>query len=221
MKPAYIVVLIAIFLACTPQLSSATERQRGKALDRYARRMNLALTPQVRPRVIKRITAYECAALVAGICGVAVGYAVSLILPGPSEPGSGNTAPLFVAVAVGLGVGVMMSTVATATVAILRSEPERRIARTSVPAVADYVAALERWSAPLALGCAGLALLGAVIALGTGVHHSDELNLIGGCAFFLFIVAAVVLISLDGSSRPSQHYGRRLWQHSQPTRVRQ
>lgn len=186
MNPAYIVVALAFFLACAPLLSSTTERGREKSLDRYARRMNLALTGQVRPRVVKRIMSYERAAVAGGICGVAVGFAVGLALPEHIAPGDGTIGPLLAVI--GLGVGVMASTVTTATIGALRPVQERRIARLSVPGLGDYVPALERWFAPITLGCAGLALAGGVIALGTGVIRSDGLDAVG----LLYSVGAIL-----------------------------
>lgn len=174
MNPAYFVVVVAVLLACAPLLSSATDRQREKSLERYARRMDLALTRYVKPRVVRKITTYERAAVAGGVCGAAIGLIAGIALPVHILPNDGTITPLLVVI--GLGLGMMISTVAAATVSTLRAEPERRIARMTVPAVADYVPALERCFAPLALCCAGLALAGGVIALGTGVVPSDDLN---------------------------------------------
>lgn len=172
MNPAYLAVVIAVLLACAPLLSSTTPRQRRKALDRYARRMNLALTPEVEPRVIGRVAAYERATLIGGVIGSVVGLAVGRALP--PAPDSGTWTPL--AVLVGLGVGAMVATVTTATVGTLHHAPGRRVARISAPTMNDYVPPLERWFAPTALACAGLALLGAAIALSTGVVQSPDLS---------------------------------------------
>lgn len=195
MSLTYIAVLIAVLLACAPLMSSISTRQREKALQRYAKQMNLSLSPEVRPRVIRRINAYERASLIGGVGGSAVGFGVGLTLP--QAPDSGTWVPL--AVFVGLGMGMMLTTVTTATIGALRPAPGRRVARASTPTIVDYVPPLERRYAVAALGCAGLALIGAVVALATGVVRSDEMDAAGvlysGGAVFAYLGAVSYVIA--------------------------
>lgn len=213
MKFAYIAVLIAVLLASAPLLSSKSAWQREKALNRYARRMNLALTTEVRPRVISRIATYERSLLIGGVGGSLAGFGLGLVLSHPQNWGDWTPLTVFI----GLGLGVMLATVTTATFSTLRTGPRQRIARTSAPRITDYVPPVERWYTPVALGCAGLVLLGATIALGIRVLHGDELQAAG-----MLLSSGAILGYLGFAAHlVAQHLTRRVLDAGQPAASQQ
>lgn len=55
----WLIVLPFIIFAMVPFLSARKDPARAKALNRYARRMDLAITDDVRPTVIDRIRTHE------------------------------------------------------------------------------------------------------------------------------------------------------------------
>jgi hypothetical protein len=210
-NPAYLVVVVAVLAAGAPFLFSLSDRQRAKALDRYARQVNLALTPEVRPRVVARIVARERAFTGGGLVGTLLGLGVGLTLP--SEPAVVGEGPgPLLAVPIGLIVGATIATVFTSVASTLRPGIDRRIARPTAPALEDYVPPMERWFAPLTLACAVLALAGGVIALATGVLHSPDLQ----AADLLRSTGSVLLYAAVLAFAGGRPLARRVLEAAQP-----
>ena len=173
----WIAILPAIVISMAPLLMARKDPQREKALDGYARKVNLAMTPQVRPRVVARLRSYEKAAMIGAAVGVAVGLPVMIIVGAIGAPAWSDNLPLGIIVSVCLGMtcGPVFSSVGRA----LRPDPGRRIARPTAPTAADYVPPLERLSAPFGVGISALALIVGAVLLSTGVLPSNDFDLLG------------------------------------------
>ena len=173
--PYALLFVMIMILSGAPLALSKNPKQRQKALDRYARKVNLAITPQVRPQVIRRIVTVERAAIAGSGCGAILGLALGIALGDRWLTGmGGSSTPLLILISAALG--AVVAPACTAAVLSCQRRPGPRIARVSSPEVSDYVPELERWSAPVALIGAGCTLAAGWIGLQSGVLSSDSLS---------------------------------------------
>jgi len=195
----YIAILVIAAAAGAPLLLSLGDRQRERALDRYARQVNLRLTDEVRPRVIRRILVQERATLIGGIGGALIGLGLAFVLPvhrSPSASGADMRALLALITAV---LGAVVAPAITAVRATVGDRPGPRIARGSTPSLTDYVPTLERAASWIAPAGAALTIIGGWTALQTGVLRSDTLRPAGVLAtlgaIFGYLAIASIMIS--------------------------
>lgn len=203
MSSAWVIgALLGAVLAGSPFLLSIGDRKRERALDRYARHANLAVTDEVRRPVVRRIITLERAALIGGIGGAGAGLLLSLLLqPVPVDDDAGYSfAPIAILLCAGLGAGVCQAL--TAAIVTVRVEPGRRIARSTAPDFSDYVPPLEQTLCVAALAGAVLSILGGWLALRLGILHSERLEgggifgtlgaVLAGAALLLTAIGAIL-----------------------------
>ncbi|GGL69078.1 hypothetical protein GCM10011575_29640 [Microlunatus endophyticus] len=172
---SYVAVGVCLLAGSAPLLLTTNDKQRQKALDRYARKVNLAITDDVRPLVVRRITIVERFTLIGGAVGGLLGLVLSVVL---RAAGATDWAASF-AILLGLAIGISFAPVGSVVLTTLGIAAGPRVARMTTPAVTDYVPRLELRAVPIALGCAGLAIAGGMVALGTGVLQGHRLDAVG------------------------------------------
>lgn len=162
MSFVFVCCAIAIVFSFTP-LSSSKPAKRGRELDKYARRLGVAVPVDTADRIIGQLIRRERALLTGGLTGIVLAVLTALLLPGGFDAG-------YVPVLVfgGLGVGSAIGAALASSASALTSLTGPRVARSSTPGYADYVPPLERWSGRLLPALALLAVLAAWIAFNVG-----------------------------------------------------
>ncbi|WP_165067322.1 hypothetical protein [Marisediminicola senii] len=208
MYVAFIVVAILGVVSATPLAWDRRPAQRGRVLDKYARRVNLAMTPEVEPLVVARLVAREKSMFSGAMTGIGIGLIGSLLLPG----GVGSSLVPLALVAgmlLGLAAGAAVSSV-RGQLAVAGDGP--RVARMQAPGFADYVGPIERWGARGAVILAALSVVGAAIALSVGAlgeARMSAVDLVGSGAVAGAVASIVALIG-------AELFAARIVAHRQP-----
>ena len=206
------------------------ETEAARAADRFARRVDLALPPELVPVVSRRLVRRRRANLVAGCVAVAA-LLVVVIWSFDASGESGDSTDLAVA---GLSmVAVVQLALAGAALAAQagdlahRSREGPRASHLPRPGLDDYLSPLELW---LARGLAAvtiltLAMLAATqpdrrllgttgilpLAAGLFVAQAGLWPAAGMALVGLYVVGAVAQSALSGRGSARTHYRRRLW----------
>lgn len=137
----YIVLGIALVAAAAPYGLARSTTARRKALDRFARRIDLALptTPIEDERVGMRLAARERFIAIGGGIGIGIAVLATVLLPSFHDDAF-SLLGIFALTIAGIGFGAALSAFAT-TRELPNDVP--RIARLSTPTLRDYLPALE------------------------------------------------------------------------------
>jgi hypothetical protein len=170
MSFVFVCCAIAIVFSFTP-LSSSKPAKRAGELDKYARRLGVAVPVDTADRIIGQLIRRERALLTGGLTGIVLAVLTALLLPGGFNAG-------YVPVLVfgGLGVGSAIGAALASSASALTSLTGPRVARSSTPGYADYVPPLERWSGRLLPALALVAVLAAWIAFTVGALGDARLT---------------------------------------------
>lgn len=190
------VLLTPLFLLLqAPYLLKKKSREAG--LDGYARGVNLALTPEVRARVIERIVLRERGAIIGYCSGLLIGLVLYFALPDSVTSGATEDSALTLPVMFGFfGTLLGIATGPVAAVTAMAARPTRgpRIARTVQPRLTDYVPPSELRSVTVAIVGAVLLFLACLIIVGpdgTG-QQGPLISSVGAIYFYAALVIAVV-----------------------------
>jgi hypothetical protein len=162
MSVIFLFCAIAVVAAQAP-LTASRPATRARELDKYARRMGVAVPAEIEQRVTARLLRRERLLTIGGFIGIAVATGAAFLLPG------GFNAP-YVGVLIFAGAGVGGATAAAVASSASELSPLTgpRVARSTVPGHADYVPALERLGSRLLPPLALVTIIGAAVALNIG-----------------------------------------------------
>lgn len=135
---SWILLIIALIYSLAPTVLARKDPTRRKAVDSYARELELRVTDDSRPTIIARIRTYERASLI----GAAVGSASAFVTYGLFAMSAGWSywqSALTLSVIVGMSTGATYARTIGPAVGAAKVTHSRRIARTRVPALRDYV----------------------------------------------------------------------------------
>lgn len=199
MSLVFVLCALAVAFSFTP-LSSSKPANRARELDKYARRLGVAVPGDGADRIVARLIRRERALMTGGLTGIALAVLIAGLLPGGFDAGY-----VPVLIFAGLGVGSAGGAALGSATSALRPLTGQRIARPTTPLFADYVPPLERWSGRILPGLALGAVLAAWIAFRIGVLGEARLSTayIWGSAGAWLAYAAVagLLVSLLLSRR--------------------
>ena len=170
----WIAVTFAIALAGLPVLAASKDKDRQKALQKYAIKVGLPLTADVHGRVVARLQGFERASLVGAIVGAAAGVPALIGLSALSGRSWENETALVIMSAVALG--AVFGPAVTAVRQTLQPHTDRRVARATTPEIADYVPLLERLSGPLSVAVSLIAVVGGAWLFSSGQFNSGEFS---------------------------------------------
>lgn len=127
-------------------------RDKGRALDQYAKKVNLRLDPSVQAAVTSRIIVRERARVIGNVAGLALGVGAFFLLPTPSRDllTTHLVVPLLLFAVVATHFGLTVADFIAAGVLSLRHTAGARVARANSPRLSDYVPRAEIWIAVLA-----------------------------------------------------------------------
>ncbi len=168
----WIVAAVALLAAAAPLTWDRKPSSREKALDRYARGMNVAITPEVEEIVVARLIRRERSITFGGLSGIAAALAVTPFLPGGFESSVVGIV-IFGAFLTGVAIG---ASVASASASLRSDDVRPRIARASTPEYRDYVVGIERWGVRITVALGVLSVVSAFIAQATGVLGDTALT---------------------------------------------
>lgn len=159
----YVVIGYALVLAAAPYGFARTETARRKAVDRLAKRIDLAVptSPIEDERIGLRLAVRERYIAVGGGVGLIVAILATLFLPG-FDQNNFSLLGIFILSLTGIGVGAGLSALRT-TRELPNDVP--RIARLSSPTMSDYLIGLEYRGAIVTV-IAGALVTAIVIPLG-------------------------------------------------------
>jgi predicted membrane protein len=166
----FVCCAIAIVFSFTP-LASSTPAKRPRELDKYARRMGVAVPVDLEKRITARLIRRERALLAGGLTGIVLAVLAALVLPGGFDAGY-----VPVLIFAGLGIGSALGAALASTTSALRPMTGPRVARPTTPVRADYVPSLELWSGWLLPLVALATLTGAWIAFSIGALGQARLT---------------------------------------------
>jgi hypothetical protein len=162
MSVVFLLCAITVVVSQAP-LTASKAANRARELDKYARRMGVAVPAEIEHRVTARLLRRERLLTIGGLVGIAVATGVSLLLPG------GFDAPYVgVLVFAGAGVGGAAAAAVASSTSELFPLTGPRVARSTVPGHADYVPPLERLGSRLLPPLAILTIVTAAVALHVG-----------------------------------------------------
>ncbi|MEC5183448.1 hypothetical protein RCH12_000903 [Cryobacterium sp. MP_3.1] len=169
---SYVFVCCAIAIACSfAPLSSSKPTKRARELDKYARRLGVAVPVATAERIVSQLIRREGALMTGGLTGIVLAVITALLLPGGFNAG-------YVPVLIfgGLGVGSAVGAALASSASAFTPLTGPRIARSCTPGYADYVPPLERWSGRVLPALALLAVLAAWIAFSVGALGDARLS---------------------------------------------
>ena len=193
MSFVFVCCALAIVFSFTP-LSSSKPANRARELDKYARRLGVAVPDDGADRIIGRLIRRERALLAGGLTGIVLAVIAAFLLPGGFDAGY-----VPVLVFAGLGVGSAIGAALASSTSALSTLVGPRVARPTTPVYADYVPPLERWSGRLLPALALLAVLAAWVAFSVGVLGDARLTTsyiwTSAGAWLAYAAAAGLLVS--------------------------
>lgn len=159
----YVIIGFVLVLAAAPYGFARTETARRKAVDRLAKRIDLAVptSPIEDERIGLRLAVRERYIAVGGGVGLIVAILAALFLPGFNQ-NNFSLLGIFIISLTGIGVGAGLSALRT-TRELPNDVP--RIARLSSPTMSDYVIGLEYRGAIVTV-IAGAVVTAVVVPLG-------------------------------------------------------
>lgn len=179
---------VVFILGASPHVWMRSPKTRQRELHRFARRVNLSLTPDVEPAVLRRLVRRGWHITAGGLAGLIAVAAMLVLVDGFGE---WDFAPMAIFAAV-LG-GVAMGGATSAVAGMLPPRDDgKRVARLITPRYADYVAGFERWGAVGAVGT-GVVALGVGAATGVFSASSDTAS---GATLPAGTIAAFVMVGL-------------------------
>ncbi|EYR62382.1 hypothetical protein N866_09010 [Actinotalea ferrariae CF5-4] len=205
MTGVLVVALVWLLLAAQLGRRAADPRRALAAAHALARTVDLALAGPTESAVVARCRARDRAAAI----GMAVGVVVAAAALLATRPDQIVLPVIVTALAGGIGAAAGQGFVAWKESGVTVPPEEVRIARTSTPDVADYVAPLERGSAAVAAA----APAGALLALGASTRLGGDLPGMPWAPAVVLACLPVVLLVL------AQVAGRRLVARPQPART--
>jgi MFS family permease len=170
MSLVFVFCALAVAFSFTP-LSSSKPVNRARELDKYARRLGVAVPSDGADRLVARLIRRERALMIGGLTGIALATLIAWVLPGGFD-----AAYVPVLIFAGLGVGSASGAALASARSALQPLTGQRIARPTTPIYADYVPPLERWSGRILPGLALGAVLAAWIAFSIGVLGDARLS---------------------------------------------
>jgi predicted membrane protein len=170
MSLVFVLCAIAIVFSFTP-LASSKPATRPRELDKYARRMGIAVPADIEDRIVARLIRRERALLAGGLTGIILAVLVSLVLPGGFAAGY---VPVLVFGGLGIGSALGAALASSSTALIPPTGP--RVARPTTPVLGDYVPTLESRCARLLPAVALAAVAGAWIAYSAGALGDARLT---------------------------------------------
>ena len=170
MSFVFVCSALAIVFSFTP-LSSSRPAKRARELDKYARRLGVAVPDDGADRIIGRLIRRERALMTGGLTGIVLAVIAALLLPGGFDAGY-----VPVLVFAGLGVGSAAGAALASSTSALTPLSGPRVARSSTPEYVDYVPPLERWCGRLLPALALVAVLAAWIAFSVGALGAARLS---------------------------------------------
>lgn len=170
MSLVFALCALAIVFSFTP-LSSSKPANRARELDKYARRLGVAVPVDGVDRIIERLIRRERALLTGGLTGIVLAVVAALLLPGGFDA---TYVPVLLFA--GLGVGSAIGAALASSTSALSTLVGPRVARPATPVFADYVPPLERWSGRLLPALALLAVLAARVAFSVGALGDARLT---------------------------------------------
>lgn len=170
MSFVFVCCALAIVFSFTP-LSSSKPANRARELDKYARRLGVAVPVDSSDRIIARLIRRERALLAGGLTGIVLAVIAALLLPAGFD-----AAYVPVLVFAGLGVGSAIGAALASSTSALSILVGPRVARPTTPVYADYVPPLERWSGRLLPALALFAVLAAWVAFSVGALGDARLT---------------------------------------------
>ena len=199
MSFVFVCCALAIVFSFTP-LSSSRPAKRARELDKYARRLGVAVPDDGADRIIGRLIRRERGLLAGGLTGIVLAVLAALLLPGGFDAGY-----MPVLVFAGLGVGSAIGAALASSTSALSTLVGPRVARPTTPVYADYVPPLERWSGRLLPVLALLAVLAAWVAFSVGALDDARLTTMyiwtSAGAWLAYAAAAGLLVSVLLSRR--------------------
>ena len=190
---------VAIVFSLTP-LSSSKPANRARELDKYARRLGVAVPDDSADRIIGRLIRRERALLAGGLTGIVIAVVAALLLPAGFD-----AAYVPVLLFAGLGVGSAVGAALASSTSALRPLVGPRVARPATPVYADYVPPLERWSGRLLPALALFAVFAAWLAFSVGALGDARLTTsyiwASAGAWLAYAAAAGLMISVLLSRR--------------------
>lgn len=185
----WIAIFPALLFAVAPVLMARKDPARRRAVDNYARKVDLRVTEELHPIIVERIKGFEKATLVGAVAGGALSGGLFVIIQTFAGRESWTQAtPLMIIV--GIALGMAYGPTLHSAHRTIQNRSEVRVARTHVPTLEDYVPRIERVAGPL---CVGLAV--AALIIGPWLFHvrlleSKSFNL----ADFLLSPGAVLAV---------------------------
>jgi hypothetical protein len=170
MSVVFLLCAITVVVSQAP-LTASKPAHRARELDKYARRMGVAVPAEIEQRVTARLLRRERLLTIGGLVGIAAATGVALLLP------AGFDAPYVgVLLFAGAGVGGSAAAALASSTSELSPITGPRVARSTVPAHADYVPTLERLGSRLLPPLALLTLVAAAVALNVGALGEARLT---------------------------------------------
>ncbi|RWZ68017.1 hypothetical protein ELQ92_01810 [Labedella populi] len=164
----YIVIGFALVLAAAPYGFARTETARRKAVDRLARRIDLAVptSPIEDERIGARLAVRERSIAVSGGIGLIAAVLAALFLPGFHQNDFSHLG-IFIISLTGVGVGAGLNALRTT-----RELPDDvpRIARLSTPTMSDYLLGIE-YRGAIVIVAVGAVVTAASVALASNPHR--------------------------------------------------
>ncbi len=193
---AFMVVAAIIVISAAPYGFARKESVRRKALDRFAKRIDLALpsSPVEDERVGARLAIRERSIAIGGGLGLLAAINACLFMPGFGEYGFAVLGTFILAL-VGVAGGAAVSALTT-TRDLPGDVP--RIARLTTPTVRDYLPPLESVSATVSVAL-GVASTGAAIVAGVAISGASVADFV-----LPLVVAALAVVSVVAVSAVSR-----------------
>ncbi|QYF72924.1 hypothetical protein [Cryobacterium sp. PAMC25264] len=207
MSLVFVCCALAIVFSFAP-LSSSKPANRARELDKYARRLGVAVPAELSDRLLVRLIRRERALLTGGLTGIGLAVIAALLLPGGFD-----AAYVPVLVFAGLGVGSAVGAALASSTSALRPLAGPRVARPTTPVYADYVPAVERWSGRLLPALAVLAVFAAWIALSVGALGDARLT----AAYIWTSAGACLAYAAASGLMASALLSRRILDRGQPS----
>lgn len=208
----YFVALGLVFsFGAAPLAWTRSPKVRQRELERFARRVDLPLTPEVEAQVLRRLVRRSKHVVVGGLAGLVVVGVAMITVDGFAK---WEFAPLAILALVIGGVAVGAGTSAIASM-LPTHDDGKRVARLSAPRYADYVVGFERWGAVVAVALGVIAVgVGVVSGLfatpgSSGAASDSALRMSTIAAFITVGLAVVTLAASAWVSRAIVAHGQR------------